>query len=259
MDTTQARTDTKMYVANARNYNSIPGSPIAYWLSSAFIDVFDKGIVLKVNGDTRQGMATSDNNRFLRLWFEVNNSKLCFLCEDATAAMRSTKKWFPYNKGGEYRKWYGNIDYVINYENDGYEVKQYAISLYNSVTRTIKSISEYFKPCLSWSKISGGNIAFRYYPKGFIFDVAGCCIFYNSKTKMLYDFGLINSKIAQAILKAISPTLNYEAGHIASLPIIEDSTENEKITSIVAENISIAKNDWNNFETSWDFKRNPLI
>lgn len=223
------------------------------------VNDFSLGTVLKENGDTRQGMATSDNNRFLRLWTEVSNHSLGLNCASAEDAIRIHKKWYPYNKGGEFRKWYGNIDYVINYEDDGLEVKAYATSLYKTATRTIKSMSEYFKPCLSWSKISSGSIAFRYYPQGFIFDVAGCCIFYKNDEIMKYHFGFINSNVAKSILAAISPTLNYEAGHIASLPVISDERQNGNIIKLVDANIEFGKEDWDSFETSWDFKRSPLI
>ena len=241
------------------NFSKIPGSPIAYWLSTNMVNDFSLGTVLKENGDTRQGMATSDNNRFLRLWTEVSNHSLGLKCASAEDAIRIHKKWYPYNKGGEFRKWYGNIDYVINYEDDGLEVKAYATSLYKTATRTIKSMSEYFKPCLSWSKISSGSIAFRYYPQGFIFDVAGCCIFYKNDEIMKYHFGFINSNVAKSILAAISPTLNYEAGHIASLPVISDERQNGNIIKLVDANIEFGKEDWDSFETSWDFKRSPLI
>lgn len=247
------------YFAKQEDFSKIPGTPVAYWLSTKLIEDFSTNTVLKLNGDTRQGMATSDNNRFLRLWMEVSNGRLGLGCASAEEALKVHKKWYPYNKGGEYRKWYGNIDYVINYENDGEEVKAYASSLYKVATRTIKSISEYFKPCLSWSKISSGTIAFRYYPKGFIFDVAGCCIFYKNKNLMDYHFGFINSKVARCFLEAISPTLNYEAGHIASLPIIEKASEQLNIGVLVTKNIDMSKDDWDAYEISWDFKRNPLI
>ena len=243
----------------ATNFSKIPGSPVAYWLSTNMVNDFSLGTVLKENGDTRQGMATSDNNRFLRLWTEVSNHSLGLNCASAEDAIRIHKKWYPYNKGGEFRKWYGNIDYVINYEDDGLEVKAYATSLYKTATRTIKSMSEYFKPCLSWSKISSGSIAFRYYPQGFIFDVAGCCIFYKNDEIMKYHFGFINSNVAKSILAAISPTLNYEAGHIASLPVISDERQNGDIVKPVDANIESGKEDWDSYETSWDFKRNPLV
>ena len=247
------------YETDQTNFSKIPGSPIAYWVSENIISDFQKGKVLKDEGDTRQGMATSDNNRFLRMWFEIENNTLGLSCGSSEEALAIHKKWYPYNKGGEFRKWYGNIEYVINYEDDGFEVKEYAKSLYKTPTRTIKSMSEYFKRCLSWSKISSGNIAFRYYPKGFVFDVAGCCIFYQNSEMMLYSFGFINSKVTISILNAISPTINYEVGHIASLPIIENNENKESIINTVNNNIQISKTDWDSYETSWDFKRNPLI
>lgn len=247
------------YEANEDNFTKIPGSPVAYWVSDSIANSFLNGTNLKDKGDTRQGMATSDNNRFLRLWFEVNYKKIGINFTNAVDAENSRKKWFPYNKGGQFRKWYGNIEYTVNYENDGKELKEYAASKYKSYTRTIKSISEYFKDCLSWSKISSGDISFRYYPNGFIFDVAGCCIFYKNEDDMYYDFGFINSKVALKILSAISPTLNYEAGHIASLPIIRNKTSYSEVRKLVHENISLSKTDWDSFETSWDFVRHPLV
>ena len=247
------------YIVDQSNFTKIPGSPVAYWASKKLVESFSSSENLKSRGDTRQGMATSDNQRFLRLWYEVSNSKIGLNFSNSVKAKESLKKWFPYNKGGKYRKWYGNIEYLINYENDGKELKDYAAYLYNSYSRTIKSISEYFKECLSWSKISSGDIAFRYYPQGFIFDVAGCCIFYNNKEDMFYDFGFVNSLVSLSILSAISPTLNYEAGHIASLPIIRNSEKNSDISLLTKKNINISKTDWDSFETSWDFKRHPLV
>ena len=249
----------KNCITNINKFKAIPGIPIAYWASENYINIFNNSTILKSDGDTRQGMATSDNNRFLRYWYEVNSYKLGFNMKNSEEAKESKKKWFPYNKGGYYRKWYGNMDYVINYENDGYEVKENAKLLYNSVTRTIKSISEYFKPSLSWSKISSGKISFRYYPYGFIFDVAGCCIFYKDEKMMLYQNGFLNSNVASSILSMISPTLNYEAGHIAILPIIKNENYIDCIIEIVKENVDLAKRDWDSFETSWDFKVHPLI
>lgn len=247
------------YNMNQSQFEKIPGSPLAYWISKTILKDFEIGKELKLLGDTRQGMATSDNNRFLRLWHEVAYDRIAFGCKDAEDAKAVHKKWYPYNKGGDYRKWYGNMEYVINYENDGYEVKEYATSLYKTPTRTIKSISEYFKPCISWSKISAGNIAFRLYPSGFIFDVAGCCIFYKEYENLMYDFGFLNSNVAQTILKAISPTLNYEAGQIASLPVIRKEEYQKDIYDLVMGNVKMEKDDWNSVETAWEFKENALI
>lgn len=247
------------YIRNSSVFSLLPGTVFSYWLSQSMINAFAQGKVLKQYGDTRQGMATSDNNRFLRLWYEVNNKKIGFDCISSQNAIEVRKKWYPYNKGGEFRKWYGNMEYTINYENDGAEVKQYATSLYKTPSRTIKSMTEYFKPCLSWSKVSCGNIAFRFYPQGFVFDVAGCCIFYQNSSMMYLNFGFLNSKVAKEILDAISPTLNYEAGQIASLPIICCVQRANEVENLVKQNVEIEKEDWNSFELSWDFQRHPLI
>jgi hypothetical protein len=249
-----------LYSVSSDNFSKIPGLPIAYWISQKVVKAFETGSRLKEIGDTRQGMATSDNNRFLRLWYEISNQNFYLYAKSADEAKIFNKKWIPYNKGGNFRKWYGNIDYLINYANDGQEVKQLASSMYGSYTRTIKSISEYFKKCLSWSKISSGSIAFRYYPDGFIFDVAGCCIFFKDDNKMNLYFGFLNSKISATILRAISPTLNFEAGHIASLPIIHTDVQKALIVNeTVVKNVFHCKKDWDQYETSWDFKKSPLI
>ena len=247
------------FIADQTNFAKIPGNPVAYWVSPNLLNDFTIGDALKSNGDTRQGMATSDNNRFLRLWHESSFEKIGFGCHSAQEAIESQKKWFPYNKGGEFRKWYGNNDFIINYENDGFEVKSYASSLYKQASRTIKSMSEYFKPSISWSKISSGSVAFRYYPDGFIFDVAGCCIFYKDFKIMYYDFGFLNSLVAKSIFAVISPTLNYEAGHVASLPVIFRENIIDQVNVVVQENIILSRNDWDSFETSWDFNHHPLI
>lgn len=247
------------YTVSQDNFSKIPGSPVAYWVSEHFYDAFLTGERLKKTGDTRQGMATSDNNRFLRLWYEVYFDKVGIGCANSENAVNLHKKWYPYNKGGIYRKWYGNIDYVVNYENDGCEIKEYAKSLYKSVTRTIKSISEYFKSCISWSKISSGDPAFRYYPNGFIFDVAGCCIFFKDANYEYYELGFLNSIVAKSLLSILSPTLNYEAGHIANLPVIYNAEKSFLIKNVIEQNVTISQYDWDSFETSWDFQKSPLL
>ena len=246
-------------VSKMEEFGYLPGKPIAYWINEKMIAAFATGEVLKKKGDTRQGMATSDNNHFLRLWFEVSWLKLGFGCKNSEEAMNVKKKWYPYNKGGQFRKWYGNMDYTINYENNGLEVKKYATELYRTPSRTIKSSSEYFKACLSWSKVTSGSTAFRYFPEGFIFDVAGCCIFFSDDKYMKYIFAFLNSKVCNNILEIISPTMNYEAGHIASLPILYSDNQLDTINAIVTDCIDISKFDWDYFETSWDFARHLLL
>ena len=164
--------------------------------------------------------------------------------------------FFPYNKGGDYRKWYGNQEYVVNWENDGYEIRNIRGSN-GKIRSRAQNTQFYFNQSISWSKISSGNIAFRYYPTGFIFDVAGCSIFLNENLN--YIFGFLNSKVCGKILDLISPTLNYEVGHISSLPIIIDDSKKKCIDNLVLDNINISKHDWDEKETSWNFMKHPLI
>lgn len=237
-------------------YNSIKGKNLAYWCSKRMIDIFLYSKCIGDYGKARQGMATSDNNRFLRLWYEVQNENIEFDFNEKTV---SCKKWFPYNKGGGYRKWYGTAAHVINWENDGKEVKDYAKSLYGSYTRTIKNIDMFFKESVAWSYISTNNrFGARYQPEGFIFDVAGSSLFADKKY-MGYFCSLLCSKIAIEFLKIINPTMNYQAGDISRIPVLYDRDKNNQIELISKENIFEAKLDWDAFETSWDFKRHPLI
>ena len=244
---------------STENFAKIPGMPVAYWVSEKLLNNFIIGKRLGDIAKPRQGMATSDNNRFIRQWFEVDNHSISFNSDDSESAKITGAKWFPYNKGGEFRKWYGNNDYVLNWENDGEEVKAYAEKLYKSVTRTIKNIPFYFKECFTWSLISSGSIAFRYKPKGGLFDVAGMSCF--SENKLYYLLGLCDSKIVVKIMEILAPTINFQAGDIANIPVII-SNDNEQIltvNSLVEQNISLSKSDWDSFETSWDFAKHPLL
>ena len=245
------------YAADQSNFSKIPGSPVAYWLSLAALKCFD-GAVLSDFADTKTGMQTCDNNRFLRLWFEVDIQKECLHNANEKTTVETDVKWIPYNKGGDFRKWYGNQDYVLNWQHDGDEAKAYAVSLYKCVTRTIKNIPYFYRETISWSKISSGSIAFRYYPDGFIFDVAGCCI-YCKNIDILGLLGLVNSKVAKYFLNALSPTINFEAGHVNSIPIVNIGDGDENSSVLTKSCISTAKKDWDSYETSWDFKRNPLV
>ncbi|WP_106787240.1 BREX-1 system adenine-specific DNA-methyltransferase PglX [Methanobrevibacter oralis] len=235
--------------ANKLTVPKIPSCPIAYWADENLINCFNN-TKLESIGNIKVGLQTGENDRFLRYWFEVDFNKIGFsskTCEDSST---SGYKWFPYNKGGSFRKWYGNQEYIINWENDGDELRNFK----KSVLRNSKF---YFYKSLSWSKISSGKIAFRYYPNGFIFDVAGCSVFLNENLN--YIMGFLNSNVCSSVLDLISPTLNYEVGHISSLPIKIDETKKDKIEKLVLNNISICEEDWNDYETSWNFKKHPLL
>ena len=232
------------------NFSKIPGSPVAYWVSNAFLRVFDTGVLLGKIADAKQGVATADNNRFLRLWNEVSINKVSFHTHSHEDAATAREKWFPYNKGGDFRKWYGNNEFVVNWEHDGAELKQFKGSV-------LRNPSYYFKECFSWSLISSSVAAFRYKPAGQIFDVAGMSCFASEK-QLNYLLALCNTKVVMKILEAIAPTINYQCGDIANIPVIQDGDTND-ICEVTQDNISISKTDWDSYETSWDFKRNPLV
>ena len=236
--------------AKATTFSKIPGSPVAYWVSNAFLRVFDTGVLLGKIADAKQGVATADNNRFLRLWNEVSINKVSFHTHSHEDAATAREKWFPYNKGGDFRKWYGNNEFVVNWEHDGAELKQFKGSV-------LRNPSYYFKECFSWSLISSSVAAFRYKPAGQIFDVAGMSCFASEK-QLNYLLALCNTKVVMKILEVIAPTINYQCGDIANIPVIQDGDTND-ICEVTQDNISISKTDWDSYETSWDFKRNPLV
>ena len=255
-----------IYKRDQSEFELIPNSPLAYWIEPELARAFRCARQLSCDGTPRQGLATTDNKRFLRRWYEVDFDQIAFHCACCDEAQQTHKKWFPYNKGGEFRKWYGNADYIVDYENNGEEIIANVMRKYpylNTPWYVVKNTEYYFKPSISWSKISSGCAAFRHYPQGFIFDVSGCSIFYDDDAVRLYHFGLLNSKVTQMIFEAISPTLNYEVGHIANLPVFEPKSNAEavrqRVATCVEDNIALSKSDWGSFETSWDFKKHPLV
>ena len=246
------------YAADQSNFSKIPGSPVAYWVSSALTQSFIAGTPLGEVAKPRQGMATTNNNRFLRLWHEIPIYNIGFGLNGIDETVGKIK-WFPYNKGGDFRKWYGNNDYIVNFQNKGQEVCAYidATSAVNSKGRVINR-DRYFHECMSWSLISSSNIAFRYKPNGFIFDVAGMSCFASHST-LQYLLGLCNSIVVRIILQTLAPTINYQVGDIANIPVIFNPEMEEKVSNLSEHNISAERENWDAFETSWDFKRNPLV
>jgi len=239
------------YYTSQDAFEVIPGTPIAYWASNSMIDAFKTGQCVNGFANPKQGLATADNKRFLRLWFEVSGEDIYLECSDHENAFLSNKKWYPYNKGGGFKKWYGNNAYLINWQHDGAELKAFKGSV-------IRSPQFYFRECGSWCKVTSASFSMRYIPKGFLFDVAGCSLFVDDNN-LKYVIAFMNSKVNKAILGLISPTLNYEVGHVASLPVIFDETQRERIEALCEDSIRICKEDWDSFELSWDFRRHPLI
>lgn len=244
------------FSARQDNFEKIPGAPVAYWVSEKMMEAFEKGVLLGTVADARQGLATADNNRFLREWYEIDVDKIMFHAKSCEEAKESGKKWFPYNKGGEFRKWYGNNDFVVNWENNGYEIKHF-VDEKGKIRSYTRNPQYYFRECLSWSLVSSSVAAFRYKPNGNIFDVAGMSCF--SDENLLYLLSLCNTKIAMEILSIIAPTINYQCGDIANIPVIDSVANRELIEEKTKENINVSTKDWDSFETSWDFRRHPLI
>ncbi len=247
----------KIYYPNIsqNNFEKIPGCPIGYWVSEKIIKIFTSLPNINDVGITRLGMTTGENARFVRLWHEVNSTLCKFNATCQLDLDKSNAYFVPYNKGGSFRKWYGNNDCVLYWKDEGYDIKHFADSN-GRIRSTVPNTEFYFLPCASWSKISSGKIAFRYKCCS-IFDVAGACYF-AYKYDLRYMMGFLNSNIVDVIIGALSPTLNYEGGQIASLPICY--TDNHKLVeNIVAEAISLSQSDWDAHETSWDFKENELV
>ena len=245
------------YVTDQNNFSKIPGNPIAYWVSDKLISAFVNSKKLGDIAQPKQGLATGDNNKFLRQWFEVLHSKIKLDVTTRSETLNGKFKWYPYNKGGEFRKWYGNNDYVVNWENDGREIRNFKNDKGKLRSRP-QNMEFYFKKSVSWSKISAGKIAFRLKDNGFIFDVAGTS-FFADEDLMYYMAGFCNSNVGLEVAKTLSPTMNYEVGHIASFPIITDKDYVSKVTDIVLKAKDLSKQDWDAYETSWDFKHHPLI
>ena len=242
------------YEAKQDNFSELPCSPIAYWTSQQLMNDFKNGTLLGELAKPRQGMATTNNNLFLRLWYEVNNTDMYLCAKNREEALNSKCKWFPYNKGGDFRKWYGNNDYLVNWKNDGADIKHYLIGKNPNIPR---GESLYFKECFSWSLISSADPAFRYKAPGNFFDIAGMSCF--SDDKLFYLMALCNSKVALSVLHILAPTINFQAGDIANIPVLVDIHNKKRVEEITKANVKISKNDWDAFEASWDFKKQPLV
>ena len=239
------------YEADQSNFSKIPGAPVAYWVSVNTIDAFAQGILADY-ADTKQGFATGDNNRFLRLWHEVVWNKVGIGCGTNEEARESGKKWFPTNKGGNYRRWYGNNYYVANWENDGQEMKAFSGSV-------IRNPQYYFRQGITWSSLSSAGVSMRFSPKGFLFESKGSMCYFKDDDNLSYVLALMNTKVVDEMLRILAPTLDYHEGPMSKVPTVIDVTKEQEVGVISKSNIDIAKGNWDAYETSWDFKRNPLV
>ncbi|WP_291442029.1 BREX-1 system adenine-specific DNA-methyltransferase PglX [Desulfovibrio sp.] len=240
-----------LYRSSANDFSKIPGHPIAYWTSKSIIQAFESGVRLGDNLDTAQGMKTLDNERFIRRWQEVAVSKI-------TVNSVPDKQWVPINHGGGFRKWYGFQESVLNWYNDGEEIKELAQKKYNSVTRTVTGMGHYFENGITWSAISSDHISVRKFGEGFIFTNAGMCAFGNEKTQNT-AMTLLNSKVGIEILKILAPSVNFGPNQVSEVRIIDSGDCTQTIQTNSGKLVSLARQDWDSYETSWDFMRMPLL
>lgn len=240
-----------LYTIDQSNFSKIPGSPVAYWVSENIIRCFTDNKSINDVSYPRQGLATGDNDKFLRIWSEVSIEDLSFEAVNQELFFDSGKKYIPYNKGGVFRKWYADLEWVIRFDREHYDILQ-------TVGNHLPSKEFYFKESITWSKVTSGNFSMRYVPCGSVFDVAGCSIFSDNNLK--YILGFSNTKLMQYLMSVLSQTLNYEVGSVKAIPIIfSDSNKTFEIDLLSKENIRLSNNDLDSYETSWDFEKHPLI
>ncbi|VEG27451.1 BREX-1 system adenine-specific DNA-methyltransferase PglX [Actinomyces howellii] len=242
--------DELLFETTARTMLALPGARLAYWLSPAMTLAFTQGRPLGEIAAPKQGLATADNARFLRLWFEVSRHRSCFDATSREAAQASGATWFPHLKGGEFRKWWGNQDYVVNWENDGAELWDFR------PRSVIRNPDSYFKPAISWSNVASGEPSFRFYESGSIFGHVGQGVFPSQNREVLLSFA--NSSACRSLLEVLSPTLHFEAGQLKDMPIIEVSDFRQD-SEDVGRLVGVFRSDWNAYETSWDFSESPLV
>ena len=232
--------DGNLYQVKCDNFGKIPGSPIVYQVSEAFISAFEHDKLGDIS-IVSEGIKTGNNEVFLKLWFEINSGKYSFACNN------KGYKWYPHHKGGEYRKWYGNNEWIINWENDGKEIK-------NSKNSGLQGKQMYFNSFGSWSKVSSKGNPLRFFEKNYLFDSGAPAI---SNDHLFNTIGLFNSKVGKYYIQILSPTLNLQVGDVKNIPLI--ITKTDEIEYWVKNNIELSKQDWDSFETSWDFKKHPLL
>ncbi|ARN93983.1 restriction endonuclease subunit M (plasmid) [Levilactobacillus brevis] len=248
-----------LYRTNQTNFGKIPGSPIAYWASQSLICDFVEGTPLQALVSPKVGLQTGDNSKFIRQWFEVSYLTIKFDANSIEESISSRKKWFPYNKGGAYRKWYGNYDYIVNWENDGYEIKNFKDSN-GKVRSRPQNTDYYFREAITWSDINGGHFSLRLRLHGSIHDVKGMSAFSSGKISLYYCLALLNSPISDYVFDMLNPSVSLQVGDFKNFPlIIPDHEFVIRSEQTATTNCSIARSDWDSAERSWDFRILPLL
>ena len=239
------------------NYKRIDGSPIAFMTSEKLLRIFETADPLKRIAEPKVGLQTGNNDDFLRLWYEVDKKNIGFGMKTLDDAQKCGKKWFPYNKGGDFKRWYGNRNYVVNWENDGYAIK-HCFNSEGKLRSRPQNQAYYLKPCITWSDITSAQFSGRYCEGGFLFDVKGSSGF-PKVDELLYVLGFLNSKISQKCIKILNPTITTQVGDMARIPVYFEKEKKEKIDLLVDDSVKSVRTDWDSFETSWDFQKHPLL
>ena len=255
-----------MFISGEHRFNKtneqlreIQGTPYtAYWASDVVLSAFKKSHLVGDVSEPRVGMATANNDRFIRLWFEVNRNKFGINISSRKEAVESRKKWFPFAKGGEQRKWYGNNDTVVNWENDGFEIQNFKDEKTGRIRSHNYNLDYIFSSALTWTVIGTEKTSFRFCPVGFLYSNSGYGLFCNNEKTKYYLLGFMNSKIAASLLKILSPSMGFESGYLRKLPLIE-SDSLDSIVERVKHCIDGSNTEWDSFEVSWDFKKHPLL
>lgn len=244
------------YTANQDDFAKIPGAPVAYWVSEKFTNMYKQTSIAQI-ATTREGMTTADNDQFVRLWEEVNSEHIAFGCTTSFEAQKTNRRWFPYAKGGDFRKWYGNSWYVVDWQDDGWRIRNFKDEKTGRIRSHNYNLEYIFRECLSWTRVTSGNFCIRYYPKGYLCDTAGAGLFVEKDRMFL--LGWLSTNIVNQMLQIQNPTIVVQAGDVARIPVPEKKNNKQDIENLVEDNISISKEDWDSFETSWDFKVHPLV
>ena len=252
-------TDYHRFEVTQADFAAIPGVPIVYWLSEKMRAAFKVGRPLGEVAELRQGLKTANNDQFLREWWEVSTSRTGFNCSSRADAERSGARWFPYNKGGEFRRWYGNQEFVVNWAKDGADIRSFGTGDGGRPKSRVQATEFFFQPSISWPEVSSGASAFRVFPEGFIFDSTGSSGFTRDDPARLEALAITNSSVASAILEAIAPGLRFDVGQIAKVPILEAAAARDDTTNRSEELIFTAQQDWDSAETSWNFAENSLV
>ena len=244
------------FITSQDDFKKVPGHSFAYQLSSNVFEHFTKDESVGKYGVAKQGLITGDNERFLRLWFEVAKEKFTDTCQSRENTKTNNITWYPYNKGGDYRKWYGNCVYAVNWENDGFLIQNFKDGKGKLRSRP-QNMDYYFKNGLTWTALTAGKFSMRFSPNGYLFDAMGATCFFDSENKEKYVLGFLNSCVGEFFLRILCPNLKFDQKPLENVPLIV--RDEVHIVDLVNENIALAKADWDSLELSWNYKKHPLI